>query len=93
MIHIGPCLLTWSCNSGAGISVLRAGSGPLLIAVVLTGGHTCVTLEGVAFTDRARESTWLETKHACSQAGAVRHTYITKINFSNEHLLHTLSFC
>lgn len=90
MIHIVVCLLTWSCNSGTGISVLRAGSGPLLIAILLSGGHTCVTLEGAAFADRARESTWLETKHAYTQVGAARHTQVPNLYFNQASSPYTL---
>lgn len=59
MMHVflGGHLLTGSCDGGAGVSVLRAGGGALSVAVVLIGRHACVTFEGVALTDRARETT------------------------------------
>lgn len=56
-IVAGLCVLTGAFDGGAGVGVLGAGLGALLVALVLIGRHARVAFEGVGFADRTREST------------------------------------
>lgn len=46
LVRAGLHHCVWSCDGGAGISVLRARVGALFVALVLIGGHARVTLQG-----------------------------------------------